>query len=91
MLDLFESVTARVGARPVEIVPVAEWTIPRTLREALDSVRSQKWSSVRVHPRQRVLAAADAAEGDLVALGHDLDAPGQDLAGVRLLVSRTPV
>jgi SAM-dependent methyltransferase len=87
-LDLFERAATALGAGDVEILALAEWTVPRTLRTVLAEVRSRTWSTLRVHAAERVGAAADAAERDLLAAGHDLDAVGEDREGVRLLLAR---
>lgn len=87
MRDLFERVVARLGGGAIEVLPLAEWTSRRSLRSILGDVRERLWATIRVHPEDRVLAAADAAERDLVAEGHDLDEAREDREGVRLLVA----
>lgn len=88
-LELFEEAVAGIGgASGVEVLPLADWGVPRTLREALAEARSRTWSSLRIHPADRVDAAADEAARELLAAGHDLDAVGEDREGVRLLVAR---
>lgn len=89
MRDIFDRLAAALGGGPAEVIPGPEWDVPRTLRGVLAEVRARRWSTIRVHPEERVLAAADAAERALVAEGHDLDAPRTDGEGVRFLVART--
>jgi hypothetical protein len=90
MRDLMERFAGGLGGGEVEVVPGAEWTVRSTLREALDTVRARMCSTIRVHPEDRVLAAADTVERALVAEGHDLDAPVEARNGVRFLVARLP-
>ena len=74
----------------VEVVPGGTYPVARSLREHLADVRGRVWSAFRAHDPSAIGPAADAAERELLAAGEDLDAPIEELIGVRLLVARAP-